>query len=150
MVTRPLELASRLRPPPRNFDFIFLVNGALIALFFTLFGSRFVLSPGLRVDGKDMDIPSLPDAVGNAMATDVVVSVKANGQIFIDEGLVGFDRLRIWLREQARKQPGAGLLIRADSSVSGETMAAIAGEARSLGFRVQWAMRDARRTGPAK
>ena len=32
MLSRPLDLASRLRPEPRNFDWLFIVNGGLIAL----------------------------------------------------------------------------------------------------------------------
>ena len=47
MITRPLELSSRLRPEPRTFDWVFYVNGGLIVLFFSLFGSQFVLAPGL-------------------------------------------------------------------------------------------------------
>ena len=50
MITHPLDLASRLRPPPRNHDVLFFLNGALIMMFFVLFGSRFVLAPGLGVD----------------------------------------------------------------------------------------------------
>ena len=50
MLTRPLELASRLRPAPRGLAWPFLVNAGLLVLFFSLFGSRFVLAPGLGVD----------------------------------------------------------------------------------------------------
>jgi len=57
MITRPLDLASKLRPPPRDFDFVFLVNGGLIVMFFMLFGSRFVLAPGL---GVDFIMPEMP------------------------------------------------------------------------------------------
>ena len=50
MITRPLDLASRLRPPPRNFDVFFYVNLGLMVLAFTVLGSRFVLAPGFGVD----------------------------------------------------------------------------------------------------
>ncbi|HEY8931687.1 MAG TPA: hypothetical protein VIM44_00065, partial [Rariglobus sp.] len=73
MITRPLNLSARLRPPPRGFEFLFYVNGGLIALFFVLFGSRFVLSPGL---GLDFSVPSMPEAMTGAVSTDVVVAIK--------------------------------------------------------------------------
>ena len=66
MITRPLDLASKLRPPPRNLDMLFLVNGGLLVLFFMLFGSRFVLSPGLGVDFR---LPVMAGALANATAT---------------------------------------------------------------------------------
>ena len=49
MITRPLDLQSRLSAPPRDLDFFAWVNVAVIALFFGLLGSRFVLAPGLPV-----------------------------------------------------------------------------------------------------
>jgi hypothetical protein len=65
MITRPLDLAGKLRPGPRNFDFVFLVNGGLIALFFTLFGSPYVLAPGL---GVDFVMPEMSGAKGRRSA----------------------------------------------------------------------------------
>ena len=50
MITRPLDLASKLRPEPRSLDALFYVNVGVLALFFTMLGSRFVLAPGLGVD----------------------------------------------------------------------------------------------------
>ena len=32
MITRPLDIAAKLRPEPRNFDFLFFVNGGLLVL----------------------------------------------------------------------------------------------------------------------
>src|SRR5207248_1917121 len=64
MITRPLDLAAKLRPEPRNFDFLFLVNGGLLVLFFLLFESRFVLAPGL---GLDLHLPEVPGARSGAV-----------------------------------------------------------------------------------
>ena len=66
MITHPLDLASRLRPPPRSFDALFLVNGGLIILFFFLFGSRFVLAPGL---GVGFQLPEMAAAGAGAAPT---------------------------------------------------------------------------------
>ena len=46
MITQPLELDKHLRPPPRSFDVFFYVNVGVLALFLTLFTSKFVLAPG--------------------------------------------------------------------------------------------------------
>lgn len=60
MITRPLDLASRLRPPPRGLDWLFVMNVALVALFFSLFGSRFVLAPGLGLISACRASPARP------------------------------------------------------------------------------------------
>ena len=52
MITRPLDLAAKMRAEPRSFDALFYVNVGVLALFFLVFGSRFVLAPGLGVDFK--------------------------------------------------------------------------------------------------
>ena len=59
MITRPLDLAAKLRPEPRRFDALFYVNVGVLALFFLVFGSRFVLAPGL---GLDFKLPEMPAA----------------------------------------------------------------------------------------
>ena len=135
MITRPLELSTRLRPSPKSFDFIFLVNGALIGLFFALFGSRFVLSPGLRVNGRDFRLGSSFAALSGAIPTSVVISVTSSEQIFIENGPVGStEQLRDWLAAQGKKQPGAALLVQADDSVSQKVINAIVDLASQAGL----------------
>jgi biopolymer transport protein ExbD len=130
MIARPLDLSSKLRPEPRNFDFLFLVNGGLIVLFFTLFGSRFVLAPGLGVDFK---MPEMSGALAGAVATDRVISVLPSGQIFAD-GLLSMDELRDWLKGEARKLKQPSLLVRASADVPVSQLAAIVSAAREAGF----------------
>src|SRR3954465_14394183 len=135
MITRPLELSAKLRPPPKNFDFIFLVNGGLIALFFVLFGSRFVLSPGLRVNGRDLHLSSSPTALVDPIPTSVVISVTSSEQIFIDGGMVrSRGPLGDWLRAQGKKQPGAALLVQEDASVPQRVMLEIIDLAQQAGL----------------
>src|SRR5476649_1603718 len=97
MITRPLNLAARLRPEPRNFDFMFYVNAGLIVLFFLLFGASSVLSPSLGVDFKLAQIPN----AGMAQTTHHI-SVKRGGLIFADNGQITLPQLRAWLEEQAK------------------------------------------------
>ena len=132
MITRPLDLATKLRPPPRNFDFVFLVNGGLIVMFFMLFGSRFVLAPGL---GVDFIMPEMPGALAGAARTTHVVSVIRPGLIFVDDGAINFEQLKDWLKVQAKTTPRPSLLVRASASqVPVTDLTDIASAAQAAGF----------------
>ncbi|MEI6108263.1 MAG: hypothetical protein WCL24_03165 [Verrucomicrobiota bacterium] len=130
MITRPLDLASRLRPEPRNFDTLFFVNGGLLGLFFMLFGSQLVLAPGLGVDFK---LPEMPGSLVNATATTSTISVKNSGQIFAD-GLLTMEQLREWLKSEARKTKRPSLLVRMSAGVPVSVQNSIVGAAREAGF----------------
>ena len=134
MITRPLDLLSKLRPPPRSFDLLFLVNCGLIALFFTLFGSQFVLSPGLRVNNVDLTLATSPYALPGAAATKVSISVNANGQIWGDTGLIKPDGLREWLNTQAKRAPGTVLLVIVDKDATAGMLTNISEAAAAAGF----------------
>lgn len=131
MITRPLNLSTRLKPPPRSFEFLFFVNAGLIALFFVLFGSRFVLSPGL---GVDFSVPELPAAITGAVATDVVVAVKGADMAFVEGAKVNFSGLRQYLVERARGQGALRLLVQADASLTTRELTEVYDMARAAGF----------------
>lgn len=130
MITRPLDLQSKLRREPRNFDALFYVNVVLLGLFFALFGSRFVLAPGLGVDFK---VPEMPGAKAGAATTDRFVSVLPSGQIFAD-GLLNLAQLRVWLKVEAAKLQQPSLLVRASAGVPLSLVADITSAAREAGF----------------
>jgi biopolymer transport protein ExbD len=137
MITHPLDLASKLRPPPRSFDALFFVNGGLIVLFFVLFGSRFVLAPGLGVGFR------LPEMAGvGASPTAVVISLPRSDQVLVDDGMLDYAQLRGWLEKRAHHEKGLALLVRADRRVPLEDLEIIAEMAAEAGFTggVQWAM----------
>lgn len=131
MITRPLNLSSRLKPPPRGFEFLFFVNAGLIALFFVLFGSRFVLSPGL---GLDFNVPGVVTAVPGAVATDVVVAVKGADMAFVEGAKVNFAGLKQYLAERAKDRVGLRLLVQADATLPARELAEIYDMARAAGF----------------
>lgn len=146
MITRPLDLASKLRPEPRNFDLLFLVNGGLIVLFFFLFGSQFVLAPGL---GLNFQLPQVPGARAGATATTHRITVKPTGLIFIDDGPADLARLSSWLNAEKGTKPHPSLLIIASKDVKFGTLAEIENIAHAAGFEVQLAEQDpAARDGP--
>ena len=131
MITRPLDLSSRLRHPPRSFDFIFYVNAGLIALMFGLFGSRFVLSPGLGVDFK---VPTNGAAMIGAVPTDVVIAVKGTDLAFVEGAKVNAEGLQLWLVDRAKGRTGLRLLVQADASLSTKDLTDICEMARQAGF----------------
>ncbi len=133
MITRPLDLAARLRPPARNLDALFFVNGGLIVLFFMIFGSRFVLAPGL---GVNFVMPEMPGALAGAARTTHVISVVRPGLIFVDDGAISFEQLREWLKAQAKKTKQPSLLVRYSTKVSITDLTDIASAARAEGFAV--------------
>ncbi len=133
MIARPLDLASRLRPPPHGTGALHYVNVGLLGLFFALFGSRFVLAPGL---GVDFQLPQQPGAQAGAAQASTVISVLRSGQIFTDAGLLDMGQLSTWLKARSGRDPHPTLLIRASSEVSLSKLVEIEGVAQDAGFRV--------------
>jgi biopolymer transport protein ExbD len=133
MIARPLDLASRLRPPPHGTGALHYVNVGLLGLFFVVFGSRFVLAPGL---GVDFQLPQQPGAQAGAARASTVISVLRSGQIFTNAGLLDLGQLGAWLQARAAREPNPTLLIRASSEVSLAKLVEIEGVARAAGYSV--------------
>lgn len=133
MITRPLELSSRLRQPPQDWDWIFYVNIGALVLFFFLFGSRFVLAPGL---GTDFRLPEMPNARQGASFTTHVISVKRGGFISTDSSVLSLAQLKEWLKTSGRSEKNPVLLILASSDVTFDDLSAIYTAASDANFRV--------------
>jgi biopolymer transport protein ExbD len=139
MITRPLDLASRLRPAPRNFDFWFFVNIGLIVLGFSIFGSRFVLAPGF---GVDFQLPEMAGARDQARTATHDIAINDAGLILTNEGGVTLKRLGEWLKEEAKTTKDPVLLVRADAGVRIYQLTKIMEFAKAAGFYVQEAALD--------
>ncbi len=140
MLTRPLELATKLQPEPRNFDALFFVNIGLIVLFFSLFGSAYVVAPGLGVDFR---LPAVNGSSASGAVPTHVISITNSGQIFTGAGLRKIEELGDWLRQQGVGFPAPLLLVRASDGVPVSLMAAVANAARQAGFDSIWAAEEA-------
>jgi biopolymer transport protein ExbD len=143
MITRPLDLASRLRPPPRSFDWLFFVNAGLLGLFFALFGSHFVLAPGLGVDFR---LPVVAGANAAARPPSHSITVTSPGQIFTSDGLCKLADLPLWLKKEAANRKDLVLLVRA-SGVSMDLIVEITNHAQAAGFAVIMAGSDPATSG---
>jgi biopolymer transport protein ExbD len=135
MITRPLELESRMSPPPRDLDFVAWVNVGVIALFFTLFGSGFVLAPGLLMGARNEGF-QLPVAGGTQYAStaSVVVSYRKDDVILFEGAIIKLPELRLRLEAYAKKHPGEVLLLLADKHVSTQAVFDLSVMAQSAGF----------------
>lgn len=143
MITRPLDIASKLRSEPRSFDVLFYINVGFIVLFFGLCGSRFILAPGL---GVDFQVPVMSGSTTGAVATDRFISVLPSGQIFAD-GLMNMDQLRDWLGTEAKKLKDPSLLVRASVGVPISQLTEIVSAAKEAGFtRVVWGAEEPTQT----
>lgn len=132
MITRPLDLASRLRPVARGWDALFYVNVGALLLFFVLFGSRFVLSPGLAVD---FALPKAGAAATSTVITDLVIAVPATGMAVVDGAVLDFQGLGAWLSEQTGKGGvPKRLLVQASGALPARDLAEIYALAARAGF----------------
>lgn len=128
-------------------DALFFVNVGALVLFFMLFGSRFVLAPGL---GVDFQIPTMAGSRAGAAPAEHVISVLPSGQVFAD-GLLNMPQLGEWLRQQARRSHHPTLLVRASVGVPVERITEITSLAQSAGFvRVVVGAEDRSVANPAK
>ena len=137
MITQPLELQSRLSPPPRDLDFFAWVNVGLIALFFGLLGSRFVLAPGVAVGlggENSLVLPQIGTAMAEAGPASVVVSYRRDNVILFEGGMYNLRELRQHMAAYAQKHPGAVMLVRADREVSMQDFLKLCEMAKEVGF----------------
>lgn len=134
MLTRPLNLADKLRPVPRGLDGFFWINVACVVLFFVLFGSRFVLAPGL---GVDFAMPEMRGAHGGAAHTTHVISVTRPGLIFTDDGALNMSQLQGWLESRVGAHQNPVLLIRANAAIPVLDLTAIISVARQTGYEIR-------------
>lgn len=137
MITRPLDLQSRLSAAPRDLDFFAWVNVGVIALFFALLGSRFVLAPGLPVgvsDEGELELPKTGAANETAGRASVVVSYRRDNVILFEGGKYTLQELRPHMAAYAKQHPGAVMLVRADRQVSMQAFLDLCEMARQAGF----------------
>lgn len=134
MLTRPLDLAGKLKPAPRSMDAFFWITGACLGLFFVLFGSRFVLAPSL---GVDFALPEMRGAGEGGAHTTHVISVARPGLIFTDDGALDMSQLKGWLESRADAHENPVLLIKSNASIPVLDLTAIISIARQAGFDIR-------------
>lgn len=139
MITAPLNLEARLRKAPRNFDALFYVNLGVLLLMFSLFGSRFVMLPGVNVV-----LPQLAHRNWTEQAGSLRVLIQHDGQIAFEGGFCSLEVFRERLREIAAKRAGeVSLIVQADQMVPYHRVFELSAVALELGVPVSWAAESA-------
>ena len=142
MITRPLELASKLSARPRDFDVMFWVNAAVVMLFFSLLGSKFVLASGELVQVMELPKNSSP----TQSAASVVVSYQRDNMVLFEGGIFPLDDLRPRMEQYVKEHPGAVMLVRYDKAVSMQGFMDLCDLARKAGFANVLVATEAKKT----
>ncbi len=133
MITRPLNLLSRLKKPSLRFDVVALFDIMVVVFGFTLLSSRFIFAPGITID---LPRVAADDLVG--IRTDAVLTIGANEMLLFEGAILNFDNFEARLEDYFAGRTDGALLIRADRSISMETLMEVAQLARAVGVeRVQ-------------
>lgn len=136
MITRPLELQSRLKRPSLWVNPLPLFDVLAIVLFFSLLSSQFVLSPGLTIN--------LPEGgTGPGLPASAVLTVRTSEMLFFEGRNLNMAALAPALRDHVEQRGPRGdsnLLIYIDRDVPVQTLLAVTEIAREQGIdRVQLA-----------
>jgi biopolymer transport protein ExbD len=134
VITQPLELLARVRRPPRSNDVLAYVSVGALALLFVLFGSKYVLSPGIPIS-----LPRDPLARQSAAPTDLVVNMQRDNIILFEAGRYSLDGFKQRLGTLVQAQGPVRLLLRADRQVSGQALINFTAVAMEAGCAVQLA-----------
>jgi biopolymer transport protein ExbD len=136
MITRPLDLQSRLSPPPRDADVFFWLNVAVVTLFFGLLGERFIQGTGVPVQlggqGPGFAVPEI--ATVTYAPASVVVSYRRDNMVLFEGGIFDLRDLQAPLEKYARRHPGATLMARVDKEVTAQGLLDLCDLARKAGF----------------
>jgi biopolymer transport protein ExbD len=134
MITRPFNFASHLRRFRRGLDLVPFLDVCVIVVFFGLFGSRFILAPGVAID---LQLPESGTAAGDVLPTSRVVTVGEvdGGEMLIFEGRI-FDlpKFERFLAERSGSYTGEVLLVRMDRDVSMSLLVRVMEVAKQAGF----------------
>ncbi len=128
-------------------DGVHYANLVLLGLFFALFGSRFVISPGVELGGTEFTLPTGTAPAATGGSTTAVISVLGPDMVFTTEGRMSYAELQRWLPTQVARgaEQQSRLLVRADTRVTAEDLARLSDMARAAGFSgVQLALENAR------
>lgn len=118
MITRPFNFVAQVRQTRAGIDLVPFVDVCIILLFFGLFGSRFILAPGVAVD---LQLPAASGAPPDAVPTSRVLTVGEVGgrEVLMFEGrILDLEKFERFLKERAGRFEGEVLLLRMDRDVS--------------------------------
>lgn len=126
MISRPLDLESRMSPPPRDLNFVAWVNVGLIMLFFSLLGSKFVLATGVPI-GTDA-------LVMGVSGTNAIVKYRGPNMVLFNDGIYTMADLRKQMERYIKEHPGAVVLLEIDGQAPVQAFVDLSHLAKELGY----------------
>lgn len=143
MITRPLNLQRHLKRPSSRLNPVPILDVLLIALFFSLVGSNFVLAPGLT-----LNLPQGDDELMAGLPTSAFLTVQSEEVLLFQGEILTMDRLESTLVEYVTKRGEASLVIYVDREVSVQTLLTVSGIARDAGVKRVQVASQPRQTEP--
>ena len=133
MITRPFNFEAMIKRPEARLEAVPFIDVFLIAVFFSVLSSKFVLAPGIA-----LSLPSTRAAPVDAIPTAHVLTVMetqgAEVLIYETGGILTLDSFAKVLAERGEDFSDAVLLIRADRDVSLQVLTRVWEIALEAGF----------------
>ena len=129
MLSQPLNLDKYIRTKPESgLETVPIIDILIIVVFFGLFGSPFVMPPGLEVDLEVSE--NLVSGVG----VTAVLTLKRDDMLLFEGQNLKLHQFEEKAREYLEGKESAVLLLRLDPGIKMETFFKISGEAKKAGF----------------
>jgi len=132
---------DREAPRAAKLGFWPFVDICVIGLFASLYGSSFVIAPGINIELPQSNHVQVP--VAQRLQVMSVDEVGGEEQIYFEDRLLKLETLEKMLRLRGQISEEVTLLIRIDAMVSAQTITSIFEIAEAAGYRsIQWATED--------
>lgn len=142
-----LKLEAEL-PKRAKLSFWPFLDLCVIGMFFVLFSSKFVMTPGITLALPE--VGSSQVAISPVYEVIAVTEVKGEEMIFFKDSKFDLDSLEKHLAKRGQAPKGATLLVKADVAVSMRTLSLLSDLAIASGYeRVQLATEDRQSVGGA-
>ncbi len=142
-----LKLEAEL-PKRAKLSFWPFLDICVIGMFFVLFSSKFVMTPGITLALPEVGASQV--AISPIYEVITVTEVKAEEMIFFQDSVLDLESLERLFQSRGLAPQGATLLIKADVAVSTETLSLLIELAIESGYAdVQLATEERQSTGGA-
>ncbi len=132
-----LNLSAEV-PRAAKLGFWPFVDLCAIGLFATLFGSNYVIAPGINIDLPRSDHQQT--VVSDRLQVMSVEELGGEEQIIFEDRVLNLETLSRMLEKRGEVPENATLLLRIDATVSAQTITSVFEIAEAAGYKdIQWA-----------
>lgn len=125
-------------PRTAKLSFWPFVDICVIGIFATLFGSNYVIAPGINIELPRSNHQQ--NVVSDRLQVMSVEELAGEEQIIFEDRILNLESLGRMLEKRGEVSENATLLLRIDATVSAQTITSVFEIAESAGYRdIQWA-----------